>query len=200
MKRIFTVVSTIALACSISVSAFADWEADTELNITKYKKPNGEYATSEWLDIDGKQYYFCTTGELATGWVKSGDDWYYCESTGELRYKDLKTDVFTFKIDEKTGICSNFAENKTPSEQAGWSITNVGELDDLITEIAHGHIVQYNGQWWTTPDAFWIGRNPEVIYFHDIAPETKPVDRFALSTMTFETPESKDESLTGLWW
>ena len=67
---------------------------------------------------DGNQYYFYTTGEMATGWVKDGDNWCYCENSGERRYSDLKTYVFTFKIDKKTGICSNFTDNKTRTEQA----------------------------------------------------------------------------------
>lgn len=200
MKKMCTLVSAIALACLLCVPAFADWEVNEDTAVTKYQKPNGEYAAAEWMDIDGKQYYFYTTGEMATGWVKNGDDWYYCEPTGERRYTDLKTDVFTFKIDKKTGVCSNFTENTTPSEQAGWIPTSAS-YEELLKDSAKGNIVYYNGQWWTTPSAAWIMLNPEVTYFHDINPDSKPYDRFALADLDIvEEPKQKEDSLTGLWW
>ena len=139
-------------------------------------------------------------GRWQLGWVKSGDEWYYCEPTGERRYTDLKTDVFTFKIDKKTGICSNFTESTTPSEQAGWIPTSAG-YEELLKDSAKGNIVYYNGQWWTNPSAAWIMLNPEVVYVHDVNPDSKPYDRFALADLEIiEEPKQKEESLTGLWW
>lgn len=43
--------------------------------------------------------------------------------------------------------------------------------------------------------------NPEVVYVHDVNPDSKPYDRFALADLEIiEEPKQKEESLTGLWW
>lgn len=199
MKRLLTAAISIILAAMLPVSALAAGWITDEHEVKKYQKEDGQYAAGEWLTIDGKQYYFYTTGESATGWVKDGDNWYYCEeSTGERRYSDLKTDVFTFKIDKKTGICSNFTDNHTPSEQAGWWPTNLGN-DELVKEAALGRIVFYNNQWWTTPEAAWTTLNPVTIYEHDVSADTESADRFTAADLQIEEPQQRAESITGLW-
>ena len=135
---------------------------------------------------------------MATGWVKDGDNWCYCENSGERRYSDLKTDVFTFKIDKETGICSNFTDNHTPSEQAGWWPTNLGN-DELVKEAALGRIVFYNNQWWTTPEAAWTTLNPVTVYEHDVSADTESADRFTAADLQIEEPQQRAESITGLW-
>lgn len=199
MKRLSAVILSIALACLVPVAAFAaGWETDETHGVKKYQKPDGQYAAGEWVNIDGNQYYFYTTGEMATGWVKDGDNWCYCENSGERRYSDLKTDVFTFKIDKKTGICSNFTDNHTPSEQAGWWPTNLGN-DELVKEAALGRIVFYNNQWWTTPEAAWTTLNPVTMYEHDVSADTESADRFTAADLQIEEPQQRAESTTGLW-
>lgn len=199
MKRLSAVILSIALACLVPVAAFATgWETDEIHGVRKYQKPDGQYAAGEWVNIDGNQYYFYTTGEVATGWVKDGDNWYYCENSGERRYSDLKTDVFIFKIDKKTGICSNFTDNRTPSEQAGWWPTNLGN-DELVKEAALGRIVFYNNQWWTTPEAAWTTLNPVTVYKHDVSADTESADRFTAADLQIEEPQQQTESITGLW-
>lgn len=199
MKRLSAVILSIALACLVPVAAFAaGWETDETHGVKKYQKPDGQYAAGEWVNIDGNQYYFYTTGEMATGWVKDGDNWCYCENSGERRYSDLKTDVFTFKIDKKTGICSNFTDNHTPSKQAGWWPTNLGN-DELVKEAALGRIVFYNNQWWTTPEAAWTTLNPVTVYEHDVSADTESADRFTAADLQIEEPQQRAESITGLW-
>ena len=126
---------------------------------------------------------------MATGWVKDGDNWCYCENSGERRYSDLKTDVFTFKIDKKTGICSNFTDNHTPSEQAGWWPTNLGN-DELVKEAALGRIVFYNNQWWTTPEAAWTTLNPVTVYEHDVSADTDQLIDLPLLTFKLKNRNS----------
>lgn len=199
MKRLSAAILSIALACLVPVAAFAaGWETDETHGVKKYQKPDGQYAAGEWVNIDANQYYFYTTGEMATGWVKDGDNWYYCENSGERRYSDLKTDVFTFKIDKKTGICSNFTDNHIPSEQAGWWPTNLGN-DELVKESALGYIVFYNNQWWTTPEVAWIILNPVMVYEHDVSADTESADRFTAADLQIEEPQQQTESITGLW-
>ena len=205
MKKLSTIALTLLLVCLLPLSAFAEgWVINEDTNTTKYQKADGEYAADEWQTIDGKQYYFRTTGEMAKGWVKNGSDWYYCDKeTGERRYEDLATDVMTFKFDKETGVCTNFSDNVTPSVQAGWAPAHIGDAETLVNEAADGHIVYYNEQWWSTPEQVWIGLNPEVVYFHDIAGDTQPVDRNAFARIKIVEEPKADVDVDGIydfWW
>lgn len=72
MKKLSTIALTLLLVCLLPLSAFAEgWVINEDTNTTKYQKADGEYAADEWQTIDGKQYYFRTTGEMAKGWVKT---------------------------------------------------------------------------------------------------------------------------------
>lgn len=52
----------------------------------KYKKPDGSYAVSEWIDYGDNEYYFDEKGIAATGWKKfSNGAWYYLDpETGAM--------------------------------------------------------------------------------------------------------------------
>lgn len=52
----------------------------------KYKKPDGSYAVSEWIDYGDNEYYFDEKGIVATGWKKfSNGAWYYLDpETGAM--------------------------------------------------------------------------------------------------------------------
>lgn len=52
----------------------------------KYKKPDGSYAVSEWIDYGDNEYYFDEKGIVATGWKKfSNGAWYYLDpDTGAM--------------------------------------------------------------------------------------------------------------------
>lgn len=51
-----------------------------------FKKPDGNYAVSEWIDYGDNEYYFDEKGIVATGWKKfSNGAWYYLDpDTGAM--------------------------------------------------------------------------------------------------------------------
>lgn len=100
----------------------------------------------------------CFASAAFAGWEKEEGKWYYLESNGRRRTADLQTDVFLFKF-ANDGHCVNFYENKTPSVEAGWSPYSTGSLKTLLNAIAKGHVVEYNGQYWATPDYFAMMKN-----------------------------------------
>ena len=138
--------------------------------------------------------------KAATIWHAPG---IFDKETGERRYEDLATDVMTFKFDKETGVCTNFSDNVTPSVQAGWAPAHIGDAETLVNEAADGHIVYYNEQWWSTPEQVWIGLNPEVVYFHDIAGDTQPVDRNAFARIKIVEEPKAEVDVDGIydfWW
>lgn len=110
----------------------------------------------------------CSASIAFAGWEKENGKWYYLEFGGRRRTADLQTDVFLFKF-AKDGHCINFYENKTPSVEAGWSPYSTGSLKTILDEIAKGHVVKYNGQYWATPDYLAMMENENVVYMHDIS-------------------------------
>lgn len=60
------------------------WENTAEGR--KFKKPDGSYAVSEWIDYGDNEYYFDEKGIVATGWKKfSNGAWYYLDpETGAM--------------------------------------------------------------------------------------------------------------------
>lgn len=51
------------------------WEQTSEG--MKYRKQDGTYYTSEWLDLDGNTYFFGPDGIMCTGWQRFANDTYY---------------------------------------------------------------------------------------------------------------------------
>ena len=43
----------------------------------KYRHSDGSYTLDDWEYIDGKWYYFDSSGWMVTGWKKIGGYWYY---------------------------------------------------------------------------------------------------------------------------
>ena len=85
MKKLFTLVSTALLVCLLCVPVLAEWEVNEDTSVIKYQKSNGEYAAAEWMDIDGKQYYFYQAGDMATGKMTIGNGEYYFDENGVLQ-------------------------------------------------------------------------------------------------------------------
>ena len=53
---------------------------------TQYVKADGSICKNEWLDLDGKSYFFDGDGIMCTGWIHFANDaWYYFNpETGEM--------------------------------------------------------------------------------------------------------------------
>lgn len=177
-KKIAVVAMALSITlCTVSAHA-AQWEQDS--TGYRYRNDDGSNITSAWANIDNKWYYFKPDGYMNIGWIKVNDKWYYCETSGEMRTADLVTDVMTFKFNTN-GSCTNFYDNNTPSDQAGWANYGTTSLSTWESAILNGDIVYYNGQYWAKPDYVSSLKKEEVVYFHDVSEDVQPVDRFALA-------------------
>lgn len=161
-----------------------------------YQNDDGTNPAASWQYINGQWYYFKPDGYMNTGWIKISDQWYYCESSGEMRTADLPTDVMTFKFNGD-GSCSNFYENTTPSDQAGWANYGTTSLSTWADAILQGNIVYYNGQYWATPDYTSTLKNTQVVYYHDIANDnggaTQTRDRYYLANLDLDFSSDYEE-------
>ena len=56
------------------------WVRGTGANSDRWwwRNADGSYPAAKWLEVDGKWYHFDAEGWMDTGWVHSGDKWYYC--------------------------------------------------------------------------------------------------------------------------
>ena len=136
---------------------------------------------------------------MNTGWIKVSGQWYYCESTGEMRTSDLQTDVFTFKFNSD-GTCSNFYENASPSLEAGWASYSPGSLADLANAMASGDVIYYNGQYLATPDYSSMFKHETIVYYHDISPDVENTAsrRYALAELDIDFSDYYDNTTADL--
>lgn len=67
----------------------------------KYKLASGDYASSRWMTISGKKYYFNKNGVMRTGWLGEGGKLYYFDSNGVMATgkKTINKHVFQFGAD-----------------------------------------------------------------------------------------------------
>ena len=61
---------------------------------TQYVKADGSICKNEWLDLDGKSYFFDGDGLMCTGWIHfANGDWYYFDTeSGEMIRNKWVTD------------------------------------------------------------------------------------------------------------
>lgn len=67
--------STSSGSSSGANTTLGSWEQTTQG--TKFKKADGTYCVSEWLDLDGNTYFFDPDGYVCTGWQRFSNDTYY---------------------------------------------------------------------------------------------------------------------------
>lgn len=67
----------------------------------KYKLASGNYASSRWMTISGKKYYFNKNAVMRTGWLGEGGKLYYFDSNGVMATgrKTINKHVFQFGAD-----------------------------------------------------------------------------------------------------
>lgn len=63
--------------------AGAKWVKDSKGY--RYQLSDGSYLKNSWKVIDGKRYFFNSSGYRATGWLQRGSSWYYMGSDGVMR-------------------------------------------------------------------------------------------------------------------
>ncbi len=49
-----------------------------------YRMGNGTYPVSQWLSVNGQNYYFDSRGYMLTGWQHINDSWYYLGNNGAM--------------------------------------------------------------------------------------------------------------------
>lgn len=88
-KRIAIAAAALALSVMIAVPAYAgNWKFVNDK--WKYQRGAQKYASQEWLDLDGKQYYMDNNGFMVTGWNQVDNQWYYMDENGVTQYGWLK--------------------------------------------------------------------------------------------------------------
>lgn len=60
------------------------WEQQ-ESGSWKFRKQNGQFASSEWVYLDGKTYLINYDGTMLTGFCKVNGKWYYFNSVGAMQ-------------------------------------------------------------------------------------------------------------------
>lgn len=71
-----------------------DWEGE------KFKKADGAYISNDWLDLDGKKYYFDAEGKRVSGWQKINSGRYYFDIDGLLQTGWTKWEGATYYLGE----------------------------------------------------------------------------------------------------
>lgn len=66
------------------------WYYDEGKGVWYRYDTRGAKVIGKWSQIDGEWYYFKENGEMATGWVKYKEHWYYCDATNG----DMKSDQY----------------------------------------------------------------------------------------------------------
>ena len=62
---------------------------------TQYRKADGTICKNEWLDLDGKSYFFNGDGIMCTGWIhfSNGDYYYFDPEDGSMVRNKWVTDT-----------------------------------------------------------------------------------------------------------
>ncbi len=103
-KRISTAALTAVLAVSMAFSASAGWEGSAESG-WKYKFDDGNYAKSQVITLDGKNYGFDQNTNMVKGWLQRGDgSWnYFSPTSGEQVYGWQQVNGVWYYLNAGTG-------------------------------------------------------------------------------------------------
>lgn len=169
MKKTKLLLATLAMSATMCMTAFAgQWKQDD--TGWWYQNDDGSYSTNAWQDIDGNAYLFDANGYMRTGWVQAvKGNWYYLNSTGELRYDDLTENGVTYHFDSN-GVCTNPNEGGIDFNSDYQSILDQERLNAgkrLEEQPTQGQAYE-----------------EEIVYEHDVAPASK-ANRYGLSDMEF---------------
>ncbi len=141
----------------------------------KFVLPNGKYAKSKFVTIDGKKYYIGSDQYMQTGWFHAGKNTYYANGSGEVQYgwksikvtekvKGKKKSVArNYYFDPKTGVLAKgwktldgrfyyFAGNGKNQTTTGWQ--KLSKVWYYMVKDEDGHIYaatgwkQIKGKWY----------------------------------------------------
>ena len=63
-----------------------------------FKRADGSYPKTEWLENKGKWYFFDQEGYMKKGWVLWKEKWYYLSGNGDMLVDTMTPDGY--KVDE----------------------------------------------------------------------------------------------------
>lgn len=123
-KKIIMLGLSALMSVSSVFPAFAAWQQHG--SIWKYQEENSAYAADKWLKINDLWYHFSQDGEMQTGWLKAGKEWYYLdEAIGYMRtgwFQDK--DESWYYLDEVNG--DMLTNKRTPD---GYYVNKSGVYD-----------------------------------------------------------------------
>lgn len=124
VRTLVTIGLSTILAMGTMTTAFAaGWTEEGQGSKKwRYETENGTQVINQWKQIDGKWYYFDTTGYMGTGWTKVDGKWYFLGDSGAMAENGeweggYITADGSLNIDEIAGIDGNFVYYRWPTNQ-----------------------------------------------------------------------------------
>jgi len=85
------------VASNQQVQSAGSWETDG--TVWKFRLPDGTYPANAWRAINNEWYYFNADGTMFTGWLQSGEKWYYLDPVSGAMVKNTVIDGYQIGID-----------------------------------------------------------------------------------------------------
>lgn len=106
-KKLLIAAMAGFVSLSSVINAFAgQWQKD-EIGWW-YQNDDGSYIANNWLQENGKSYYFDANGYMVTGWlqINGTNKYYYFNKDGSMRTAPLTVNGVTYNFDEY-GVWTN---------------------------------------------------------------------------------------------
>ena len=69
-----------------------------------WRRSDGTYPSSRWVEIGGSRYYFNASGYMATGWLRDSGNWFFLAPSGALTGGWLRDGGSWYYLDPATGV------------------------------------------------------------------------------------------------
>ncbi|WP_160685554.1 cell wall-binding protein [Clostridium sp. C2-6-12] len=161
IKRLFSaLIVFVSIVALNPIGVNAEWKQVAG----GWKYAQGNSYLVGWQYIDGKWYSFDSNGRMQTGWLISGDSYYYLNNYGSMA-RDCYIGNYYLNSSGAWSIDAN-AGKLGPNQQVGY-------IPSSSTNGLYGYSIKYDEN---------LGRyvivsskmgNEDVVYYHDIANDKK---------------------------
>ncbi|AGX45172.1 N-acetylmuramoyl-L-alanine amidase family protein [Clostridium saccharobutylicum] len=135
LRKLVAVALTVAAISTVSpVGASAAWKQ----NSTGWWNTEGDSYSTGWRAIDGKWYYFDSTGYMKTGWINDGSAWYFADASGAMKTG--------WVLDGSTW----YYTNASGAMKTGWVLDGSTWYYTNASGAMQTGWVNYNGNWYFT--------------------------------------------------